>query len=52
MNCEVQRIQEELDNLDSEFAEDGIVKTVLRRRILQEKRKVLLEEEGEINHEL
>ena len=31
------RIEKELDNLSDNFAENGIVKTVLRARILQEK---------------
>ena len=34
---EADRIQEELDKLGTEFAEDGIIKTVLRERITQEK---------------
>ena len=34
---EVIRLQTELDCLDSSFAEDGIVKTVLRNRISNEK---------------
>ena len=36
MKKEASRIQKELDNLDSEFTENGIVKTVLRQRIKQE----------------
>lgn len=36
---EAKRIQKELDNLGPEFAEDGIVRTVLRSRIEQEKRE-------------
>lgn len=31
------RIQAELDNLQGDFAEDGIVRTVLRDRISQER---------------
>jgi len=33
------RIQAELDDLGAEFAEDGLVRIVLRRRIAQEQRK-------------
>lgn len=36
---ESERIQKELNNLAPEFAEDGIVKTVLRDRIQGEKEK-------------
>ena len=36
---EAKRIQNELNNLGSEFAKDGIVRTVLRNRIEQEKRR-------------
>jgi len=36
---EADRIQKELDNLGPEFAEDGIVKIVLRDRIVQEKER-------------
>lgn len=35
--AEARRIQGELDSLGPEFSEDGIVRTVLRERILQEK---------------
>jgi len=37
---EAERVQKELDSLSSEFAEDGIVKTVLRDRIAWEKERV------------
>jgi hypothetical protein len=36
---EAQRIQKELDSLGDEFLDDGIVKTVLRLRIEQEKQR-------------
>lgn len=36
---EVEHIQNELNNLGPEFAEDGIVKTVLRDRIVQEEER-------------
>ncbi len=39
---EADHIQKELDNLGPEFAEDGIVKTVLRDRIVQEKQQVMV----------
>ena len=35
--CLLQGIQKELDKLGPEFTEDGVVKTVLRERIVQEK---------------
>jgi hypothetical protein len=41
---EADRIQRELDELGPEFAEDGIVRMVLRNRIAQERRLA----EGEI----
>jgi hypothetical protein len=34
---EVARLKRELDSLSSDYAEDGIVRTVLRSRIKQEK---------------
>lgn len=40
---ESERIQAELDGLVGDFAEDGIVRTILRERIEEEK----LREEGE-----
>ena len=36
---EAERIQKELNNLSSTFAEDGIVRTILRQRIEDEKEK-------------
>lgn len=36
---EAVRIQGELDALDDSFADDGVVKTVLRARIAQELRR-------------
>ncbi len=36
---ESKRIQNELDNLNGNFKEDGIVKTVLRERVKQEIKK-------------
>lgn len=35
-NEESGRIQAELDELGDEFAEDGVVKTILRKRVAQE----------------
>jgi len=43
---EAHRIQGELDALDDSFAEDGIVRTVLRERVEQEKRRARGEEES------
>lgn len=43
---EADRIKGELDGLSSRFAENGIVKTVLRARIEQEKQKVFQIENG------
>lgn len=37
--AEAKRIQGELDSLGDQFADDGIVKWVLRRRIEQEKKR-------------
>lgn len=36
---ESERIQKVLDDLDSRYADDGIIHTVLRERIIQEKER-------------
>lgn len=45
--AEADRIQQELGRLvnDARFADDGIVKTVLRRRVLQEQERAAIAEQ-------
>ena len=50
---EADRIQNEIDNLGPEFAQDGIVRTILNRRVNQEKTRGLEQDRQEsINTEL